>query len=493
MTTYSNEAPRKKIDKSDQKITEYDLQDIFLSRRWLIRIDGALHCFNGACFIKIDNKSLESLILLVLRDELRELGNSKKIRDVAYLLKTDPFVDYVPGEHQGVLGFQNGVLDINTWELLSFESIYSPPSPSPSENPTITRLNAMSSPPPFRPITYCLPVNFWSIPLPADPNLYLSQEMMKGYFANFPVETPVADKFFSDISGGDPLLICRIYEVIGYLLIPDTKAKAFFLLQGISDSGKSVFGRFLEGFFPKDRITSLDISRLGGQYLPEALSTSCLNLSMDLPSGVLSAKAIANLKMVTGDDLMTQEVKYKDAKPYRGLCKFVFSTNHTLQLPNLDPAFVNRIICIPFKTSIPKGKQDPDLLFKLNAERDAITAKAIFYYRLFLLRNRQFSGNHTPRVLYNLSPNDTIKRFVEDECEIMEETRTSTKDLYTAYNKYCRKHNFLPVETPGGFAQRLSALYETEIFPDRWREGEKIPRGFMGIYCRSLRPIILSI
>ena len=135
--------------------------------------------------------------------------------------------------------------------------------------------------------------------------------------------TPTADYFFSRVTNSDPMLIQRIYEMIGYLLVPDTHAKSFFLLQGVPNSGKSVLGRFIEGFFPKQCVTALDISRLSGQFLPKSLATSRLNLSMDLPDGLLSKKAVAMLKMLTGDDLVTLEVKYKEARPYRGQCKFL--------------------------------------------------------------------------------------------------------------------------------------------------------------------------
>ena len=74
---------------------------------------------------------------------------------------------------------------------------------------------------------------------------------------------------------------------------------------------------------------------------------------MDLPNGKMSDKSVAVLKMLTGDDIITHDVKYKDAKPYRNKCKLVFSTNFPLDMQIYDQAFLNRTVCIPFAKSIP--------------------------------------------------------------------------------------------------------------------------------------------
>ena len=275
--------------------------------------------------------------------------------------------------------------------------------------------------------------------------------------------TPTADYFFSRVTNSDPMLIQRIYEMIGYLLVPDTHAKSFFLLQGVPNSGKSVLGRFIEGFFPKQCVTALDISRLSGQFLPKSLATSRLNLSMDLPDGLLSKKAVAMLKMLTGDDLVTLEVKYKEARPYRGQCKFLFSINGKLKMYGRDTAFWDRIVCIPFVNSIPKTEWDKYLLLKLDNEREGIMMKALFYYRFLSKRNGKFSGDYPPDVEFRLSENETIEEFVSECCDLMESFSSYTDDLYSAYQAFCSINNLRPVRSKSGFAQRLSGLYPTKI------------------------------
>lgn len=442
------------ISKKDaNELTVFDLVFLFGSRFKVCRIHGELYSFNGKHFYPITRQDLESKILEVLFDKLEEMGDIRVIRSIAYIIERVPLIDYE--ESSDWLGFANGVVNIRTWQFWEYSVLK--PRLVPSSAPLPQQAGYPQTPPEPPIITYNLqaPFDFYSL--------------STGQFQ----PTPVADKFFYDITGGDKTLITRIYEMIGYLIVPDTAAKVFFLLQGVPNSGKSILGRFLEGFFPLNCVTALDISRLGGQFLPKDLETSRLNLSMDLPDGLLSKKAIATIKMLTGNDLITHEAKYKDAKPFRGQCKFLFSINGKLKMTGRDLAFLDRIICIPFRYSVPQNQRDEFLLSKLDQEREGIMMKALAYYRNFVARNRQFTGEHgyQPDIEYRLSANDTIREFVDSECVLQDGARTHTETLFNAYITFCRKNGIHAVDSCSGFSQRLSNLYSTKIIGNkRWRD-----------------------
>lgn len=439
-------------EKSPEELTAFDLTFLFATRCKLCKIHGILHTFNGKHHCPVDRQELESKILEVLFDELDKKGSIRIIGSIVYIIEHMSLPQYE--ETLNWVGFANGVLNIKNWSFLQYSEFNNFKQKGASRNVL----------PDFPVITY---------------NLCAS-------YSNFAYQydLPYADKFFYEITGGDLTLITRIYEMIGYLLVPDTSAKAFFLFQGVPDSGKSILGRFIEGFFPTQCITALDISRLGGQFLPEALSTSRLNLSMDLPDGLLSKKAIATIKMLTGNDLITHEPKYKDARPFRGQCKFLFSINGKLKMTGRDTAFLDRIVCIPFRHSIPKNKRDESLLEKLNNEREGIMMRALKYYQDFVSRNRVFSGesNYLPDIEYRLTPNDTITEFVSEACILHEEAYTSTDALYTAYLSFCVRNKLKAVSSKSGFSQRISALYATHLRPHR-KHTDKTDnlRGYYGI------------
>ena len=206
---------------------------------------------------------------------------------------------------------------------------------------------------------------------------------------------------------------------------------------------------------------------------------------MDLKDGLLPKNAVAMLKMLTGDDLVTLEAKYKEARPYRGQSKFLFSINGKLKMYGRDTAFLDRIVCIPFVDSIPKADWDKHLLEKLESEREGIMMKALFYYRFLSARNGQFYGDYMPEVEFRLSENETIEEFVEECCFLSEIFCSYTEDLYSAYLAFCKDYDLRPVRSKSGFAQRLSGLYSTQIVPTRWREDNRNIRGFQGIILKT--------
>lgn len=255
-------------------------------------------------------------------------------------------------------------------------------------------------------------------------------------------QTPIANQFFQSIAGTDGGLVIRIWEMLGYLIASDMNAKRFFLLQGVKDSGKSALGRFIQNLFPTNSVSTLDLSQLGGTYLPESFIGCRLNLSMDLEDKVLSPKTIERLKLLTGNDSISQDIKFKDSTSYIGTCKFLFSTNYTLKMNNWDDAFRTRIICIPFRYHVPPNKQDKNLLSKLENEKEKIVAKALYFYKRLRDRNYIFCGqfpigtlmhdNFLPQIIYNLGHDMIIHLFGQENAGFKQVSQHTVK-IYTMH------------------------------------------------------------
>lgn len=456
------------------ELSDFDLAGIVCRKFFIQKIDGVFHGFNGQYFEPLDNKKLNQLVLNALWNEQKQIRSTRKVRAIVDALHMLNFADNQ--ESTEWLGFRNGVLDIQRWEFYSFPLPPGFPPPCITYHLCVdydTRLDQLND--------YVRSVEGY----PPLADTYLD---WIDWCSNYPdLRTPYADAFFGKIANNDPDLISRIYEMIGYILVPDTSAKCFFLLQGVPHSGKSILGRFIEGFFPKECVTSLDISRLGSQYLPKSFARSRLNLSMDLSDNMLPKKAVAMLKMMTGDDLITLESKYREAKPYRGQCKFLFSLNGTLKMKGRDTAFLDRIVCIPFKNSIPQEKWDRQLGSKLEEERNAIAMRALFHYCAFIEQDWIFHGSKKffPDIEMQLSANETIEEFVKEKCDFTDALASYTEDLYRAYLSFCVENRLKPVGTKSGFAQRLAGLFPTKISTARWRDNDKNIRGFNGIILKK--------
>lgn len=462
--------------KCEKNLSAFQLTAYFKNKMSLARIENRLYFYNGKFYEPLSSAELESKILTVVQ-EYAGISMSK-IREIAFFIKRDESVPVLfPAEERGFIGFQNGVIDCAS-ETLQFYS-YKDAEELFKEQKLALR--------------YCYSDINYSEYIPS----FNAYTKYNNYIDLENDQTPVANQFFQSIAGMDAVLIIRIWEMLGYLIASDMNAKRFFLLQGIKDSGKSVLGRFIQNLFPSNSVSTLDLSQLGGTYLPESFIGCRLNLSMDLEDKVLSPKTIERLKLLTGNDSISQDIKFKDSTSYRGTCKFLFSTNYTLKMNNWDDAFRTRIICIPFRYHVPPNKQDKNLLSKLENEKEKIVAKALYFYKRLRDRNYIFCGqfpigtlmhdNFLPQISYNLGQDMIIHLFGQEKCWFQAGVSTYSEDLYHAYLIFCKENGFTPVRSVSGFAQRFSAAFADVVTPsDRWRnEAKANKRGFYGVMLAS--------
>lgn len=101
------------------------------------------------------------------------------------------------------------------------------------------------------------------------------------------------------------------------------------------------------------------------------------------------------LKQLSGSDMVSGDVKYKNWKEFTYTGNLLLATNHDIALEENDEAFESRLKRIPFRQSIPRYNQDPRLLERFMQEADAIATRAVEAY-LDLIRQPgwSFAGNY---------------------------------------------------------------------------------------------------
>ena len=328
------------------KPTDLEMARILLHRRHLRVRNGSVYLYNGKFYRKLTDDQLKTLILEVLREELEVDGSSRQLASVAAAIVAEPTIEIseerIP---KGGLCLKNCVMDIDSMACGNHSPEY-----------------------------------FFTIQLQVD---------YQG-----PQPTPVMDQFIQQITGGDPILGQRIWEMIGYCLVPqDNSAKRIVLFQGLGNTGKSVLGSLLASFYEENAVGSVDAFRIGDRFSLSALATKALNISMDLPNSALNDQSVGVLKQISGNDLVQVEEKYKTPYAARIGCKMIFGTNHQLRTSSFDAAFLRRILLIPFNYPVPRHAQDPDLVEKLKREKAGILFRAMYGYHQLRINNYAFAGD----------------------------------------------------------------------------------------------------
>lgn len=376
---------------STGKIKPYDVAQELLMRLPIRRCGETFYVCTGCAYAPVTVERLGRYVMEVCRDSVRKEGSAKLISQVIDLLKSEGHIEMTEVD-RGFLSLTNGLLRLEDGQLL-----------------------------------------------PHTPGVFSTARVEARYDPQIAGRHPLFSQFLTQISGGDTVLEQRIWQMIGYTLVPDTNAKVFFLLQGVPNSGKSLLGELLTRLLPPDGVTSLNLNDLGRNFGPSELVGKSLCLAMDLPAASWDSKAVGMLKSLTGNDLVTADVKYQPRAKFRNSATFLFGTNHVVTLTQSDPAFLQRLVVIPFRYTVPREQQDRQLLGKLLTERDAIVTSAINAYWSLRQDNYIFAGDFglnevVARECQTEVPlSQAVAEFVCAHCVLDEGAESFTADLYHAF------------------------------------------------------------
>lgn len=415
--------PDNTADEATKRLQPYDVAQELMGRETILISRNAVYFFDGRIYRLMTKEDMQRLIVDRCRDAVASSGTATFIENVYKYIFLEPRIntrDFDPSPDEVV--FLDGVLDLNTMRLHRH-----------TPNTISTRL---------------VQANF-----------------TKG--TNLPC--PNFDHFVQRIAMGDAELEHRIWQALGYLLVQDQRGKCFILLQGVRDSGKSVFGRLVQSFFDPETISALDLHSLDGEFSKSDLIAKSLWLDLDLPSGALRGHATSELKKITGGDILSANIKYMPRAAFVNRAKILFATNHPVLTDTTDEAFERRMIVIPFARTIPRDEQDFNLDSKLEREKDAIAAKAIRHFLDLRANKYIFAGNYSANC--TISPGeDLISKiclFLTDFCTEADEW-TPTETLYSAFSSI-----FGPICNKKTFSERLY-LCSPSIYPDIVRKRDRI-------------------
>ncbi len=362
-----------------------------------VNFDSTLYVYDNNHYRLLSYDSAITLLMDILKEEMPILGTTDFVSKVYSCLQRFPGIKKSMGD------ISSYVISLNNGNYNYFQKKFEYPS---AKIFTPFHLNAN----------------------------YMSQHM----------QCPVFERFLYQASKGDGEWINRAWEIIGYCLSSDNNAKSIFVFQGKRDSGKSLLSALIGSFYPAETQVALDVHQLEKQFAPSQLAGKFLCVSPDLQSTPLSSTAISWLKRISGNDQITADVKYRpDMLTFRSCVRFILSTNHPLILNYSDPAFMRRLVVLPFFESISLEKQDKNLLSKIITEKDAIFQRALYHAEQLRNRNYIFLGDFPINMSECLSENGHYNFYEFCECDNSFDfianflSRTVDAD----------KHGFIPTET----------------------------------------------
>ena len=232
----------------------------------------------------------------------------------------------------------------------------------------------------------------------------------------------------------------------GYCLTGDKKCPYFLNYIGSGANGKSTETAVIQHVFGDYAITIppsviVESKRDGPRPDLVSLRGTRLGIVHEVPPGRLSG----DIKIITGDDQVVADEKYKNPITFKPVIKLIAVSNHRLEIKTVDDAIRRRLRLVPFDYRVSEKQADPRLTEKLLDEAPQILnlfiQEAVAY-----LKNPGATGFPKSETIDRestlyLNDEDIIGRFLAENT-VRGLYPTKSVDLYKAYSFWAEEQGF---------------------------------------------------
>lgn len=232
-----------------------------------------------------------------------------------------------------------------------------------------------------------------------------------------------------------------LFEIIGYCLYPRYDFNKAIMLVGSGSNGKSTYLRLLRDILGSDNVSAVHLKDLCEDKFAQSLLFGKLaNIYADLPK--FAIKDTGNFKILTGEDIITADRKFKNRITFRNYAKLVFSTNQLPDVVDMTEAFWRRWLLVEFKN---KFSAIP-YFYENTFTKEEIEGVIVVAIKSFLnvLRNGKFSFEESEEDYKEFwkRETDSVYAFLQDcfKQGILIKNpvgKENTDDVYNLYTKYC--------------------------------------------------------
>lgn len=275
------------------------------------------------------------------------------------------------------------------------------------------------------------------------PNYYSTVQLAVSYDPN--AACPRFRQYLDEVLSPDQIPL--IQEMMGYFLVPITRAQKCFVIVGEGGAGKSqlllVLNDILLG---KENVSNVSWQALNERFKTAELFGKLANIFADLPTRNIDDNGI--FKALVGEDYLTVEKKNKNPFSFQSTARLLFSCNSIPRnYGDRSEGFYRRLIIIRFDHAVPDDKKDPDLQDKLRAEADGIFLFALEGLKRLMNNHYRFSVTQAnlDELQQYREDSDSVLSFIKDCCDTSDATAAvGSTELYNAYKAYCEESGMKP-------------------------------------------------
>jgi len=326
--------------------------------------------------------------------ELTGSGLSKdRAEEIIYFLKADAFVNSNELNNTELLNVRNGLLDLNSFELLGH---------SPDIYSTI-QLDTS-----YRPDAKC---DLW-------------------------IKT--INELFPDEQREEKINILQ--EFFGLCLTKETRYEKALLCLGEGSNGKSVALWVLQHLLKKENVSAIPLEKFDNHHYLINLFGKLANISIET-----NAKAEvydSMFKAIVTGDLIQADQKFKPAIHFNPFCKLVFATNNLPHVGDKSDAFFRRLLILRFNRQFSEMEQNKNLKYELLSELDGILLWSLEGLKRLRTRGHfKIPDDMKKEIDEYRDDNNNVKLFVNDACILSPDATVSMGRLFEGFMAWCEYNN----------------------------------------------------
>jgi len=294
-------------------------------------------------------------------------------------------------------------------------------------------------------------------------------------------DCPLIKKFLKEVlPTNDDIL--SIQELFGYCLYKEYLIHKAFMFVGGGSNGKSTLIKILKHFLGKENCAAVPLHQIeGDKFAVASLFGKLANMFADLPAKALKDSSL--FKMLTGEDNIPAEKKFKDKFFFQNYSKMIFSANQIPKTPDESDAFFRRWIILQFPNQFTGSSDDKKLIYRLTTDAEM---SGLLNYAIEGLKRLLEKGDFTSaksieemREVY-MRQSDSVMSFIMDCLEVSISDHIGKKELYTRYTEYCREKIY-PIVPENTFHQELHKKIRVEDY--RPAVKDPVTNNFIRVNC----------
>ena len=431
--------PKKQITQpAPDKISDQDLYSIVKGAKVIFTVEEKIHFLTDeGIWPVVSERSAILLIRSMFTDPAwQPLLTSDKVRRLVNSLKTDPGLQKTEDQfiHSDLLRMSRGVWSISRGKYI-----------------------------------------------PSEKDLLFSRMIKADVSKELPPEPPTFHDFCKRVFSPDKLEEKKrvLYQIIGFCISDIENIKKAIFLIGPANCGKSVILRFIQRLVGNEYVSNVSLANFSHRFSVIEMYGKTLNISGEVPSGVLSASAFDVFKAITGGDRVNLE--RKGQQPFYGVvnAKLLFAGNMLPTFAKVDgtDSLVERLHILIFDKSVTADEMDKGIEEKLWQERDAIVRYALEQLKYFVITGKTFTVFDDEKVMLDevTKMANPIHDFLESCVEYGDEYAVHISDVFDAYKDFAANEG-LPDIDRTTFRKLMSNQSNIKVGQTKRRLGKASPR-----------------